>query len=612
MMNFASLEDALANASGVTRLREEALLLHRLVDQGRTHLLDGLIPALGFGDAAVLESIRHLIATQGEAANCISDEPWTLERYNGIAGNVAKLLEKKWAPIGEINPEAMEELERRLTPEYCQPQGLNAVQGWAKQLEDGLPNDAALAECSTAVKRAKANLDQRAGEARKAAPLEHDESEPATAKDWADRCQRVAEELKGVIEGLQKRRTAIDQLAALRNEAREFLEATETNDCPVCQQQIDRQRLIETLGKAGDDDATGPITSEIGEKKSAQDACQTAAESVTDALASLNRENEKLTTQVTQSRECIGEFSKRAANQDWSDSVKTQLEQLKTLAADEAAKLPDDVAREQEVDRVGTVIRKLRDALQAWLALQEEEANRAIQQLDPARRMHGKLAPLRRVLVAAKALNELDWLPTWEEQVKQSRIEAQVALWKAAANELIKDREEEASSATDAVLADQGVCDRFMALLDNVNHPLLKNVSLKPHGIPGVEEVRPRNAGPRRLSEGYRVIVNLAAFISMGGYVVPGQSHQAGWVVLDEPTNGLDEGHRCTVANYLGGLREDLMPRQMFVLTFEKQFAETLKKAAVDSGRAVCEVNLPDWTGPLTAAPAVTVVQSGD
>ena len=79
------------------------------------------------------------------------------------------------------------------------------------------------------------------------------------------------------------------------------------------------------------------------------------------------------------------------------------------------------------------------------------------------------------------------------------------------------------------------------------------------------------------------------------GKVAGTPSHRPGWIVFDEPTNGLDDEGREQVADYLGGLTTDEVPSQIVVTTFNKDFAERLMTAATQAGRRVQHVDLPDF-----------------
>jgi len=99
-------------------------------------------------------------------------------------------------------------------------------------------------------------------------------------------------------------------------------------------------------------------------------------------------------------------------------------------------------------------------------------------------------------------------------------------------------------------------------------------------------------------------MVNLAALIAVTGYVRDGQQHRAGWLLLDEPTNGLDDTNRSHVANYLGSLTCADMPRQLFVATFDKKFADQLLARAQETGRRrALKVTLPPWDGQYPNQP---------
>ena len=221
--------------------------------------------------------------------------------------------------------------------------------------------------------------------------------------------------------------------------------------------------------------------------------------------------------------------------------------------------------------------------------------------LGPATRLFNQLAPLRDLLLARKRLNETVWGPTWEQdQVNESR-RAVVNTWIKAARELREEKTDAKGEVQNRVLTDPGVEERFNRLIKAAPHPFFRDATFEGDGINNnAEQVQ------GKLSEGFRVIINLAAFMAVTGYVRDEAEHQAGWIVLDEPTNGLDPTNRCAVATYLGGLDSNDMPRQMFVTTYDDEFRSKLINAALASRRRVLEISLEAWSGHSETAITLT------
>jgi DNA repair exonuclease SbcCD ATPase subunit len=97
------------------------------------------------------------------------------------------------------------------------------------------------------------------------------------------------------------------------------------------------------------------------------------------------------------------------------------------------------------------------------------------------------------------------------------------------------------------------------------------------------------------LSEGQTALVNIAATIAVAGKVAGAPGHLPGWLAFDEPTNGLDEAARQQVAEYLGSMTMRDLPLQIFVATFDEEFAIQLQRTALNAGRRVRRVRLPPF-----------------
>ena len=167
------------------------------------------------------------------------------------------------------------------------------------------------------------------------------------------------------------------------------------------------------------------------------------------------------------------------------------------------------------------------------------------------------------------------------------------------------ERQTQAASAANQVVNDSGVQERFNRLLALLPHHLrLQNLNFcgKEVQLNGV-------AASNTLSEGQTVLVNIAASIAVVGKVAGTANHLPGWIVFDEPTNGLDEEGRNQIAEYLGGLKITDVPSQIVVATFDNEFADTLITKALATGRRVKHVELPNFQPGSTVKPQVRIRQ---
>jgi energy-coupling factor transporter ATP-binding protein EcfA2 len=102
------------------------------------------------------------------------------------------------------------------------------------------------------------------------------------------------------------------------------------------------------------------------------------------------------------------------------------------------------------------------------------------------------------------------------------------------------------------------------------------------------------------------VLVNIAAAIAVVGMVAGTPDHRPGWIVFDEPTNGLDSNGCKQVAQYLGSLTVADVSCQIVIATFDTAFAEQLMSCAVSQGnRRVKHVSLPEFQPGHAVSPVV-------
>ncbi|MFM9009704.1 MAG: hypothetical protein ACKON8_02185, partial [Planctomycetota bacterium] len=264
----------------------------------------------------------------------------------------------------------------------------------------------------------------------------------------------------------------------------------------------------------------------------------------------------------------------------------------------------------------GDVRSRLKAAADRVAAVREAAATaaRAVEDLDrganqglaEAERIFNQLVPLRELLVCRHGFNGRRWEPSWERDRDDAARNRLLDVWIQAAQGLRSDRLQRLANTEAEILGQAEVQRRFRGLLDSLGHPLLAGVDLAADSL--VQDGGVVIGGRRkdsRLSEGFTVLVNLAAFIAVAGYVAEGQEHEPGWVVIDEPTNGLDVENRRKVAEYLGGLDLTAMPRQIFVTTCDDAFRRLLVAAAAGSGRRTLELRLPGWRGRFSAPESI-------
>lgn len=207
--------------------------------------------------------------------------------------------------------------------------------------------------------------------------------------------------------------------------------------------------------------------------------------------------------------------------------------------------------------------------------------------------------------VALSMRHALDALP-WEANLDQidatRRRAAQRDRWIAVLDTMSTELGNRATEAANLVVDDPGVQKRFRCLIERLpNHRRLNDLQFRG----GTVELGQQNAGDT-LSEGQNVLVNIAAAMAVVGMVAGTPDHRPGWIVFDEPTNGLDSKGCTQVAQYLGALTITDVPCQVVVATFDTVFAEQLMSCAVLQGkRRVKHVALPEFQPDSAVMPTI-------
>ena len=207
--------------------------------------------------------------------------------------------------------------------------------------------------------------------------------------------------------------------------------------------------------------------------------------------------------------------------------------------------------------------------------------------------------------VALSMRYALDALP-WEANLDQidatRRLAAQRDCWIAVLNAMSEELRDRAAEAATLVVDDPGVQTRFQRLIEQLpNHPRLNDLQFRGNTV----ELGQQNAC-NTLSEGQNVLVNIAAAIAVVGKVAGTPDHRPGWIVFDEPTNGLDAEGCAQVAQYLGSLTLADVPCQIVISTFDTEFAEQLMSCAVFTAqRRVKHVSLPEFQPGHAVTPIV-------
>jgi DNA repair exonuclease SbcCD ATPase subunit len=212
------------------------------------------------------------------------------------------------------------------------------------------------------------------------------------------------------------------------------------------------------------------------------------------------------------------------------------------------------------------------------------------------------LKALGAALAARAALDAFPWEVRLDQVDADRRRRARRDQWLGTLQVMEQDRADRARTAAATMVDDVDVRARFRRLIDQLQsvHPGLAGLDFRGSSVQAAGQDRGKS-----LSEGQRVLVNIAAAIAVVGKVLDAASHKPGWIVFDEPTNGLDEQGRRQVASYLGGLSSAEVPCQIVIATFDDQFASCLLEAADKSSRRWKHVALAPYVPGRLVVPVI-------
>lgn len=590
MMKFRDLNQALALAAGTTRL----LHVMKLLEQVQKNLsknnedLNSEPPGLN--------NFRNLYLTADRACG---DLLRTDAVYNQIGERLAVRTGITWKNLDLGAPEDVRlGAESSLRPQSRSIAGFSVLN----------PSLTALTRLSvpTAVGESGASCLDTATVALNDA-IKHAKTliPPETAPNASQEIAQVAKDVEGNLLSASKHiKDVLDakdvlrqcRLNALTYFGNQHALTHPTENCPVCKGKIDSAKLSQSLKAqvAGEDEEGLKLRKKLDEIDGMRTRLDSGLKGFNAAEDQARQEHRSILDAIS------GIVPKLHQAIDWDEVVIGSAKLLKdsckswmkihitapSIAAIKDARILAQLAETESKKLLSTEI-----ALNANLGADQNEF-RDLQVLGVA-------------LAARHALDTLSWEAQLDKIDADRRSTTQRDLWLAALQAMATERQTQAASATNQVVNDFGVQERFNRLLALLPHHLrLQNLNFcgKEVQLNGV-------AASNTLSEGQTVLVNIAASIAVVGKVAGTANHLPGWIVFDEPTNGLDEEGRNQIAKYLGGLKITDVPSQIVVATFDNEFAEKLMTKAQTMGRRVKHVELPNFQRGTTVKPQVRIRQ---
>lgn len=588
LKQFRDLSQALAMAANATRPSEEAQLLEQLARQ-----LERGGNGQGPAEPAGLGQLRQDFL---EADRRCGDRPRTAGEYDRLGRALASRKGLVWnRPDLDGDAGARRQAELSLQPESRTLAGLETLRPHLTALV-GLPVPSSAA-VSAAWRAAGLDAKLRAALERVWRMPGVTAAGPQVAA--SDAAAAAVKQLRDASSRCRQLLAALNLLQTTRTDAHRYLvqqvaSGAPAPECPVCGGPINHAALAQSL-------ADQVARTEDAQAKQWM-AQRDAADAACDELDSLARELQAASESARREHEAVRVALAKVVpslhpSSDSAESVRQ--------AADHLRERCDRWTREWATTPGSAALDAARqlaaDAAKAGQDL-ESEARRLNDGLGEAQEDFRRLQSLGAALAAAGALDRVAWEASLDQVDADRRRSEQRERWLRVLAQMVQERQAQAGSASGTVVQDAGVQGRFQTLVERLHslHPSLQGLKFCGHAV----EVQGQDRG-NSLSEGQRVLVNIAAAMAVVGKVAGTPEHKPGWIVFDEPTNGLDEASRSQVAEYLGGLRKDQVSSQIIVATFDREFAAQLITAAGRAGRAVKHVELPPLQPGRDCVPVV-------
>jgi hypothetical protein len=579
LAGFRDLSQALGMAANTVRLQHEARLLRQLANHA-----DDAEPATALMEPPQITALKgtYLIAD----ATC-GARPRTAAEYNRLGAELAHRVSGTWvhrdpgaAPMERLAAEAA------LTPQHRNLDGLPELSQIVAELPAALtapnPTPSAAAHCEAAALGLAASIEEAMHELPK---RERPDPQPPQLDAAAT---AVVTALQSAAQSMQAALEAKNALVQCRAVADRYLRAQQDRGiaveaCPVCANAIDAKYVHAQIAPRDSDenqeadewrDRERRFNALTRQLRTAAEALETSRNQAKAEHAAILRQFQRCADAthhpIAQHAPTVG-----AARQTIHQRCSGWKNQFGNATPSSAAVT---AAREIVIKA-----RQLVEALQA----EERALNDGLAQ---ARQDFAAFQHLGAVLAARASLDAAQWDLALDQVQAASRRSAQRDRWIAILNRMADDRQAEADNVQATLVQDAGTQARFDALVSRIPHPSVQTLRYY-----GRDVMRANVATQDRLSEGQTALVNIAATVAVAGKVAGAPDHPPGWIAFDEPTNGLDEAARKQVAEYLGGMTLQELPCQVFVATFDEEFANELQKAALGAGRKVRRVRMPPF-----------------
>lgn len=606
--DFQSIDAALASAIGAQRRTAEADLLEKLVpaaNRGDYRLANLVQSSVVERSHEVSSALENYIAAEQSAAAELGSLPMTLGTYNEIGRAAARDAGKSWTDITHCDTSLMQAAESALQPRAESAPGYQELCGALNAVEIGIDPEQ-LSETAAELATAESKLGSAMSATRDRLM---DAEEGASTEELSEACAVRAKAERATADSWAEQAKALDAIEKLRADARALIERTNPPACPVCDRHFTASEIVRRLGESATNGTAEALRRTEAKHRQQASDLDMHASGLTAAAADLKKATRRVLSTIKDMRECLRTNMRSLSHHDtWSPWV-NELAERSSAAMEAVVKQLEAAEANSNAATAGRLVSDTRSAGTTLRGIRGDADRRMgdnTKSAVAAERALGRMRLLRRLLDARERLNALEWRSNWHQVHAANAQAPRLQRWQAAIRSLIEGRRAQTAPLYDALLKNSDIERRFTGLLRAFRpHELLSDPALRPNGVTnGTMTVTKDQRAPSKLSEGYRAAVNLAAFIAVAGHQGPAQRHKAGWILIDEPTNGLDPQNRDRLADHLGALSMLDMPKQVFVTTFEPSFANRLTDAAKRAGhRRILRITLRDWSTRPASAP---------
>lgn len=576
LAGFQDLSQALGLAANTVRLQHEARLLRQLARQAK----DGESP-VALTEPRQITDLKNAYLS---ADRTCGPRPRTVAEYNRLGTILAERARTVWPPCRPGGPPP----ERLAAEEAVRPQaqtlsGLHELSQAIARLPAHMAT--ATASQSAAVRSEAAALALAASLEESLAELPDRGHEVPRATGTASDVQAVVAALEAASRSMQAALEAKDALGQCRAIASGYLQAQAkrgitVDACPVCAQPIVASQLDARLSApAAEGDAE---STRWRAAKQRFDALVRRIETDAHAWATASAQAAaEHADRLTPIRACMTALPTPVAQH--ATSVTATRQAIHQSCSDWLATFENAPPSSAAFTAASAMVAEVRRSLEA-LQAEERALNDGLVQ---AQQDFSAFQALGIALAARASLDASPWDLALDEVQAAARRQAQRDRWISVLSRMAAAREAQALIAQSTVVNDPGVQARFAALVSRVPHPAVQTLQYQ-----GSAVTRVGAAAHDQLSEGQTALVNIAAAIAVAGKVAGAIGHPPGWIAFDEPTNGLDAEARQQVAEYLGSMTTHDLPCQLFVATFDEDFADRLQRTALTAGRRVRRVRM--------------------